>query len=249
MQCSNSLIQWGNMWIYDQVAPQQSLWMFDHTVRVGNQDLLAVESLGMSRARLTKQLWQKLGLCKQYSNGWLLSNQQMPAKLPASVASKDTSRCILARTIMPAILQCTVGRDIQVIKETTFHIGEGGRCPITEHQTVFPLAETRERSQAIARELQGLCNDYECVLFDGIRISWGFTVDGVLTPVGGFGLPDHSRYELVVSSKERSPFDRRVAKQVFQEAGLDTKKLTPAAMNRISETYRRSFQSLMLMAQ
>lgn len=221
-------IQWGNMSIYNlQKMPGMALWVFDNSLLVDNVPIVAFDGFGAMRAEITEHLWKKLGLCNEYPKGWLKSKSQ-PHKTwsPAGVSIPDLGdQCILARSIHSNIIQCTIDEHGQCAKQCVFTLG-GKKAPL-EESTVFMsqtvIEETQKRSEEIADRLRKLCDANGVIGMSGTRISWGITVeDEVLTPVGGIGLPDHTRYFLKVNGPEHF-LDRRALKEIlrnYQNASL-----------------------------
>lgn len=223
----DSSFLWGNWTVYRPIpASNQAIWLADNAILVDNFALTSFDSFGQMRASLTAFLWQRLGLKTQYPKGWLIG-QQTPLKqfLPNALDEKTLGkRFIIARPIKTNIIQCTCDETGTVVKQTIQNMYTGGRCSISQAPNFFDAGiaqETRDRSKILFDSLRTLCESKELIGLDGLRISWGITErDEVLTPIGGFGLPDHARYYLLGSGREHV-LDRRFAKTELASHSLE----------------------------
>lgn len=214
-------ILWGNMSIHNlQRLPGRALWVFDNSLLDDNEPIVAFDGFGAMRAEITAHLWRKLGLRDDYQKGWLQEKATPQTSwIPRGISvRRQADQCILAQRIHPNIVQCTVDEYGRCIKQTGFTLG--GKKTNLEESAVFvsltTIEETRKRSEEIANRLRNLCETTGVIGMSGMRISWGITVENeILTPVGGIGLQDHTRYFLRAKGPKHF-LDRRALKDVLR---------------------------------
>ena len=197
--------------------PGQAVGFTDNAIWHGKDARACFEELGSMRVNITIDLWNRLGLRRKFPDGWLLPDQSLPAinLMPPAFDNKVVGRQIFARTILPKTIQCTCDATGNVVKQSAQEWGQA-KIPSQQAAHLFDntmFKETSDQSSEIFASLQELCQQRKILGVDGLRITWGITTEGnVLTPVGGFGLPDHARYFLA----DRGPghiLDRRFAKR------------------------------------
>ena len=203
--------------------PGQAVWLVDNAIWHGKDPhpRACFEELGAMRVAITIALWNRLGLRSKFPEGWLLPDQSIPSMdlMPPAFDEKKIGKQIFARTILPKVIQCTCDASGKVVKQSAQEIGRE-KIPAEQGSHLFDdsiFRETSEQSRKIFASLQELCESGKILGVEGLRITWGITTEGnVITPVGGFGLPDHARYFLTDRGSSYI-LDRRFVKQEWKE--------------------------------
>ncbi|HSX24524.1 MAG TPA: hypothetical protein VLG69_01000 [Candidatus Andersenbacteria bacterium] len=221
----SSVLTWGN-WAISPLGEEYALWVADDAIRIKGHEKCSFPGLGKDRMILTAHLWQMLDLHEMYPRGWLYG-QKLP---PGISAQSPINDFIVGRKIYPYIIQCTIDEKGYCPKQTASTLSEESPNPedniLRIQENIFD--RTCEESKEITRRLRELCEKSGIIAMTGTRISWGVTKEsGILTPIGGIGLPDHTRYHHRMNHPENF-MDRRMIKVLLPDETTDMNKMRAA---------------------